>query len=341
MNKKVVVGLSGGVDSAVSALLLKEQGYEVIGVNLRFTENSDNADAKRVAEYLGIAFESFDRRELFKENTEEYFLFEYLHGRTPIPCAVCNRKVKFFSLIEIADSLGADYVATGHYAVTKNIDGRTLLRASDAEKDQSYFLSRLTNGQLARIIFPLNNIEKTEIRKIAEENGIPVAKKKDSQELCFVPDDDYASYIVKMTGVTPEKGDFVDVNGKTIGTHNGIIYYTIGQRKGLGGTFGKPMFVTKIDAEKNTVTLGEAGSQYSDSLTAKNINFLMSEYEDTEFNGFVKIRCQAKRAQAKITSKPDGTLFVSFKNPQKSVTSGQLAVVYDENGFVICSGFIV
>lgn len=339
MNKKVAIGLSGGVDSAVAALLLKQQGYEVTGVNLRFTENEADSDAKRVADFLGIDFVTADCRENFKSITEKYFLTEYLKGRTPIPCAVCNRKVKFESLINMAKKIGADFVATGHYAVLFHENERTLLVSSASKKDQSYFLSRLTNEQLSRCIFPLTDIEKPQIRAIAEENKIPVAQKKDSQELCFVPDDDYAAYIIKKTGIIPEKGDFIDKNGTKIGTHNGIIYYTIGQRKGLGGTFGKPMFVIDINPENNTVTLGEEGSQLSSYLCGSDASFLMEEYRNTDFSAFVKIRCQAKKASAKIKSR-NVTIEVEFDEMQKSVTKGQLAVVYDENGFVICSAFI-
>ncbi len=329
--KKIAIGLSGGVDSSAAALLLLEQGYDVTGVILRLKPgnyaDSDIADAQKIADCLGIKLHILDRRDYFKKNVIEPFVGEYLAARTPNPCVECNAAVKFGTMLDYALEIGCDGIATGHYARIEEKDGRFLLRRSESAKDQSYFLYRLNQFQLSRAIFPLEGMDKEEIRLKAEKAGLPVARKGDSQEICFVPDDDYIEYL-KSLGITSPKGNFIDKNGNVMGEHNGIINYTIGQRKGLGA-FGKPMFVTAMNAENNTVTIGENGSQYSGGLVADKINWIAFENPAEPFRADVKIRFRAKEQPATVTPNPDGTVTVIFDEPQRSVTPGQSAVFYD------------
>lgn len=329
--KKIAIGLSGGVDSAAAASLLLEKGYDVTGIILRLKPDSladaDISDAQRIADCLGIELRVLDRRDFFRKSVIEPFVAEYLAARTPNPCIECNSIIKFGAMLDYALEIGCDGIATGHYANIEESGGRFLLKKSQSPKDQSYFLYRLTQHQLSHTIFPLEGMEKTEIREIAEKSGLPVAKKGDSQEICFVPNDDYIAYLSSL-GITSPKGNFVDINGNILGTHNGIINYTIGQRKGLGA-FGKPMFVTGISAENNTVTIGENGSQYSRCLVADRLNFIVSDSLEEPMRAEVKIRFRAKPAPATVTPGSDGTVNVVFDEPQRSVTPGQSAVFYD------------
>lgn len=329
--KKIAIGLSGGVDSAAAASLLLEKGYDVTGIILRLKPDSladdDISDAQKIADCLGIELRVLDRRDFFRKSVIEPFVAEYLAARTPNPCIECNSVIKFGAMLDYALEIGCDGIATGHYANIKKSGGRYLLKKSQSPKDQSYFLYRLTQHQLSHTIFPLEGMEKTEIREIAEKSGLPVAKKGDSQEICFVPNDDYIAYLSSL-GITSPKGDFVDINGNILGTHNGIINYTIGQRKGLGA-FGKPMFVTGISAENNTVTIGENGSQYSKGLVADRLNFIAFDSLEEPMRADVKIRFRAKPAPATVTPHSDGTVNVVFDEPQRSVTPGQSAVFYD------------
>ncbi len=328
--KKIAVGLSGGVDSSAAAHILLEQGYDVMGVILRLKpENGadgDISDAMRIAEKLGIELRVVDRREIFRTSVIDPFVSEYLAARTPNPCIECNYTIKFGTMLNYALENGCDGIATGHYAKIEKSDNRFLLKRSESSKDQSYFLYKLNQFQLAHSIFPLEGMEKEFIRKKAEEAGIHVAEKRDSQEICFVPDDDYIAYLSSL-GITSPKGNFIDREGNILGTHNGIINYTIGQRKGLGA-FGKPMFVTEISAEDNTVTIGENGSQYSRGLVADKINWIAFESIDEPIRAEVKIRFRAKEQPATITPNPNGTVTVIFDEPQRSVTPGQSAVFY-------------
>ena len=340
--KKIAVGLSGGVDSSAAALLLLEQGYDVTGVILRLKPDnyadSDIADAQRIADCLGIELRILDRRDYFKKNVIEPFVGEYLAARTPNPCVECNAAVKFGTMLDYALEIGCDGIATGHYAKIEEKDGRYLLKRSESAKDQSYFLFRLNQFQLSRAIFPLEGMDKEEIRLKAEKAGLPVARKGDSQEICFVPDDDYIAYLTSL-GITSPKGNFIDKDGNILGVHNGIINYTIGQRKGLGA-FGKPMFVTGMNAENNTVTIGENGSQYSIGFVADNLNFIAFDRPSEPFGANVKIRFKAKEQPAVITPNADGTVTVVFDEPQRSVTPGQSAVFYDGD-IVIGGGRII
>ena len=336
--KKIAIGLSGGVDSSTAAHLLLQQGYDVTGIILRLKPDSladaDIADARRIADALGIELHVLDRREIFKKSVIEPFVSEYLAARTPNPCVECNAAIKFGVMLDYALEIGCDGIATGHYAKIEEKDGRFLLRRSESAKDQSYFLYRLNQFQLAHSMFPLEGMEKEKIREIAEKADLPVAKKGDSQEICFVPNDDYIAYLSAM-GISSPKGNFIDKSGNILGTHNGIINYTIGQRKGLGA-FGKPMFVTGINAADNTVTIGENGSQYSRGLVADRLNFIAVEELTEPMRADVKIRFRAKEQPATVTPNGDGTVTVIFNEPQRSVTPGQGAVFYD--GDIIIGG---
>ncbi len=329
--KKIAVGLSGGVDSSAAAHILLEQGYDVLGIILRLKpENGadgDISDAQRIADRLGIELRVVDRKELFRTSVINPFISEYLAARTPNPCVECNYAIKFGTMLDYALENGCDGIATGHYAAIENTGDRFLLKRSKSQKDQSYFLYKLNQFQLKNTIFPLDGLEKEFIRKKAEEAGIHVAEKRDSQEICFVPNDDYIAYLSSL-GITSPKGNFVDRDGNILGQHNGIINYTIGQRKGLGA-FGKPMFVTGISAENNTVTIGENGSQYSAGLVADNVNWIAFDKPENSFRAEVKIRFRAKEQPATVTPNPDGTVTVIFDEPQRSITPGQGAVFYD------------
>lgn len=331
--KKIAIGLSGGVDSSTAASLLLQQGYDVTGIILRLKPDnladSDIADAQRIADALGIELHVVDRREIFRKKVIEPFVSEYLHARTPNPCVECNAAIKFGAMLDYALEIGCDGIATGHYARIEENNGRYLLKRSESAKDQSYFLYRLNQFQLSHAMFPLEGMEKEKIREIAEKANLPVAQKRDSQEICFVPDDDYIAYLSAM-GISSPKGSFIDKSGNILGTHNGIINYTIGQRKGLGA-FGKPMFVTGINAENNTVTIGENGSQYSRGLIADKMNFIAFEELSETIRADVKIRFRAKEQPATVTPNGDGTVTVIFDEPQRSVTPGQGAVMYDGN----------
>ena len=329
--KKVAIGLSGGVDSAAAAHILLERGYDVMGIILRLKPDNgadgDISDAQRIADKLGIELHVADRREIFKSAVIDPFVSEYLSARTPNPCVECNYAIKFGLMLNYALESGCDGIATGHYARIEKSGDRFLLKRSNTAKDQSYFLYKLNQFQLGHTIFPLDGLEKDFIRKKAEETGIHVAEKKDSQEICFVPNDDYVTYLLSL-GITSPKGNFIDRDGNVLGTHNGIINYTIGQRKGLGA-FGKPMFVTGISAENNTVTIGENGSQYSAGLVADNVNWIAFEKPEEPIRADVKIRFRAKEQPATVTPNPDGTATVIFDEPQRSITPGQGAVFYD------------
>lgn len=321
--------MSGGVDSAVAALLLKNQGYDVTGAMLLLRENmeSEIADAQKIADTLGFELVTIPVYDNFKAVVKDYFADEYLNGRTPNPCVVCNKEIKFNELLKYADENSIDFIATGHYAKIEKVGEEFFLRKAPTNKDQTYFLYKLNQNILSRTLFPLAEYTKDEIRAIAEKNNLPVASKSDSQEVCFIPDNDYVSFIRNNYKNDIPEGKFVDTDGNVLGSHRGIIYYTIGQRKGLGIAFGKPMYVTKIDAENNCVTLGVEGSQMSDVLTITDINFINGDIKD-EFTADVKIRCQAKPAKAVLT--PDGDrIHIRFFEKQRSVTPGQSAVIYD------------
>ncbi len=342
MKKKVLVGMSGGVDSSVAAALLIEQGYEVAGATMVLWNTEQNKsptkDAEAVCEKLGIELYVIDFQDLFKEKVIDYFIDEYKKGRTPNPCIACNKYLKFDAMLDKAMELGFDYIATGHYAKVEQEDGEYVLRVADTEnKDQSYVLFQLTQEKLSHILMPLGEYTKEEIRKKAENIGLSVADKPDSMEICFVEDDDYAGFIKENGNYTPKKGKFLDIDGNVIGEHRGMIYYTIGQRKGIGA-YGRPMFVMNMDAKENTITLGEKGMEFSKGLIASDTNFISAKDITFPINAEVKIRYQAKKAKATITKEKDGIL-VLFDEAQRAVTPGQAVVFYD--GDIVLGGGIV
>ena len=326
MNKKIAVGLSGGVDSAAAAYMLINQGFEVLGITLRLSQcnhtDTDIADAAAVARALGIEHRVIDASEKFEKKVVSPFISEYLAARTPNPCVICNREIKFGEKLDFALACGCEYLATGHYARTEN--GR--LFRSHSKKDQSYFLCCLSRAQLERAVFPLASMQKEEIRSLALSADLPCAKRRDSLEICFVPDDNYTAFLTSR-GVASPPGDIIDTGGNIIGTHSGITNYTIGQRKGLGA-FGRPVFVTAIDAKSNTVTVGDNGKQYSNGFIADKLSLIESGTLDTVTRAEVKIRFRAQCASCTVTLLGDDKIKVVFDEPQRSVTPGQTAAIY-------------
>ncbi len=348
--KKVVIGLSGGVDSSVAAWLLKKEGYEVIGVTMQtwedgnadYRENSVIADAKRVADALGIPHHVVKFHKEFKCHVMDYFVDEYLHGRTPNPCVVCNRHVKWEAMLNYADSVGAEYIATGHYAQIKKMEnGRYAIRnAATQTKDQTYALYGLTQRQLARTIMPVGKFTKNDIRKMADEAGIPVASKPDSQEICFIPDNDYAKFIKEYDAGDVTGGNFVNTKGEVLGRHKGIIHYTIGQRKGLNIALGKPAFVLEIRPETNEVVLGDNEELFTKTLRAKYLNFMAVEDIEGEMETFGKIRYNHKGAPCKIRRVGEDLLECEFEEPVRAVTPGQALVLY-QGPYILGGGIII
>ncbi|MGI6031226.1 MAG: tRNA 2-thiouridine(34) synthase MnmA [Eubacteriales bacterium] len=332
--KRVLVGMSGGVDSSVCAALLQRQGWEVTGVTLRTwregAEGNEAEDAARVASHLGIAHYVLDSRERFYQQVVQPFIHSYEQGKTPNPCILCNRHVKFGLMMEEALAGGFDALATGHYASIGCRDGEyTLSTAPFDAKDQSYVLYNLTQQQLAHVVLPLAPYPKEEIRAMAQEMGLPVAHKKDSQEICFIPDDDYAGFICRMTGREYPAGAFVDQQGQTIGQHRGIIHYTVGQRKGLGA-FGKPMFVLEIRPHNNTIVLGEKGQEYRGQLLCEQVNWIAGRPPQFPLRCTARVRYKAPRAACTVTPEGEDRLRVEFDQPQRAVTPGQAVVFYQE-----------
>lgn len=357
MAEKVVVGMSGGVDSSVAAYLLKEQGYEVIGVTMQIWQEEashvqeENGgccglsavdDARRVADRLGIRYYVMNFRDEFQKNVIDYFVDEYLHGRTPNPCIACNRYVKWESLLQRSLEIGADFIATGHYArIDRLANGRYSLKKSvTAAKDQTYALYNLTQDQLSHTLMPVGEYEKDAVRKIADEVGLPVAHKPDSQEICFVPDNDYASFIERETGKEIETGNFVDIHGNVLGIHKGITHYTIGQRKGLGLAMGHPVFVTEIRPETNEVVIGENEDIFSTALRASHLNFMSVPEIDGEVRATAKIRYNHRGDDCVIRMVGRDTVEVIFDRPQRAATPGQAVVFYDGD-YVMGGGTII
>ncbi|RDY32963.1 tRNA 2-thiouridine(34) synthase MnmA [Lachnotalea glycerini] len=355
--KKVVIGMSGGVDSSVAAYLLKKQGYEVIGATMQIwqDENIDIQeenggccglsavdDARRVANDLEIPYYVMNFKSEFKENVIDYFINEYIHGRTPNPCIACNRYVKWESLLNRSLEIGANYIATGHYAqVEKLKNGRyTLKKSVTADKDQTYALYNLTQYQLSHTLMPVGEYTKDAIREIAKKIGLKVANKPDSQEICFVPDNDYAKFIEENSQYQSLEGNFVDFDGNVIGKHKGITHYTIGQRKGLNLSMGHPVFVTEIRTETNEVVIGNADDVYANKLIANNINFMSIEDLTQKMQVMAKIRYSHKGDLCTIEKLADGSVLCNFDEPQRAITPGQAVVFYDGD-YVVGGGTIV
>lgn len=325
---KVLIGLSGGVDSSVAAALLKKEGYEVFGVTLLLNdgENSFIDDAKAVAEKLDIPFTVLDFRDKFKKYVKDEFVKEFKAGRTPNPCVICNKMIKFGALFDYAEENGFDYVATGHYAKIKEENGIfSLYMAESREKDQTYFLYALNQAKLSKILMPLGNFDKDTVRKLAKEFNLPVWQKKDSQDICFIPDGYKNAYLKKF--LSDEPGDFLDTDGNVIGHHTGIFNYTYGQRKGLGA-FGKPMFVLSINPNDNSITLGESGQEFSKSFIIEDVN-LMADLPNT-FSCTCKVRYSTNSLPCTVTCN-EGVCRVTLDTPARSITPGQACVFYDGN----------
>ncbi len=348
MNNRVMIGMSGGVDSAVAAYLLKQSQYELLGVTLLLYTgetacgSSENAeDARRVADRCGIPHEVVSLTEDFRKEVMDRFVGCYRCGETPNPCIDCNRYIKFGKMLELAAERSIDRIATGHYAkIEKAPDGRYLLKkAADPHKDQTYVLYTLTQHQLAHTLFPLGEYRKEEIRAIAVETGFVNAHKKDSQDICFVPDGDYAAFIERHTGETFPEGNFVDLDGNVLGTHRGIIRYTVGQRKGLGIALGKPAYVCAKDVMANTVTLGENRDLFRNTLTAHDINLIACDALAQPTRVTAKVRYgQAEQPAVAVQTEEDG-LRVEFDTPQRAIAPGQSVVLYD--GDTVIGGGII
>ena len=349
MKKKVVIGMSGGVDSSVAAYLLKEQGYDVIGITMRLTPDNEEIceleggccglsavqDARRVCAKLDIPFYVVNFKSLFKEKVIDNFINEYMCGRTTNPCVQCNKYLKFDALLRKAQEIGADYIATGHYAKVEKVGDRySLVCSDDQKKDQTYMLYNLTQYQLEHILMPCGAYTKDKIREIAKEIGLDVHNKKDSEDICFIPDNNHGKFIENELKGDIKTGNFVDKDGNVLGQHKGIVYYTIGQRKGLGLALGRPVFVTNINAKNNQVVIGSEEEIFKNGLVAKDVNFIPFERLEGEMKVLAKARYSAKMSEATISPLPEGKVKVIFKDKQRAITKGQSVVFYDGNSVV-------
>jgi len=345
-NTKVIVAMSGGVDSSVAAALLLQQGYEVIGVTMQIWDTARTEvggehvgccslaaveDARRVANKLGIPYYVMNFRDIFEEKVVDYFTAEYLRGRTPNPCIACNRFVKFESLLDKALGLGAEYIATGHYArlgFSTEYGRYTVRRPADRRKDQTYVLYGLTQHQIAHTLMPLGDYTKEEVRRIAADLGLAVADKAESQDICFVLDEDYRHFLESRAADAIKPGPFLNLDGEVIGRHRGIPYYTVGQRRGLGIAAGTRVFVVKIDPESNAITLGPKEATFGTDLIAGDVNLILYEELPGPVEVEAQIRYNGRPAQATLTPLPEGSLKVHFHSPQRSITPGQAVVFY-------------
>jgi tRNA-specific 2-thiouridylase len=347
--------MSGGVDSSLTAALLVQQGYNVIGATMQIwdadRQDADDrgccsltavGDARRVADKLGIPYYVLNFRQLFQETVVDYFIAEYSSGRTPNPCIACNRYVKFEGLLQEALALGAEYVATGHYARIgyDEVRGRHLLRKGlDPAKDQSYALYHLNQHTLKHFLMPLGEYTKTETRRLARKIGLAVADKPDSQEIRFVPNDDYQSFLAEKAPASLRPGDIVDTRGRVLGRHSGLPLYTVGQRKGLGIAAGRPLYVVALDTDRNQVVVGDDSDVFASELIAGDLNYIAFDELTGPLAATAKIRYSAREAPAVITPLPDGRVSVKFQTPQRAITPGQSVVFYD--GDIVLGGGII
>lgn len=349
--EKVMIAMSGGVDSAVTAHLIKQAGYDALGATAimfdradpRFAcgPSNDIADAARVAELVGIEHRVFDYSREFSASVIDDFVCSYLSGDTPNPCIVCNKCIKFGTLLNAAAELGCSHIASGHYAmIEKDTNGRFLLKkGKDQKKDQAYVLWSLSQFQLGHTLLPLGGYSKDEVRMIAHEMGFENSRKKESQDICFIPDGDYASFLSRYTGSEFPGGDYISVDGKVLGKHLGAVKYTIGQRKGLGIALGQPMYVCGKDMKNNTVTLGTEEYLFSSSLDARDINFIAFDRLDSPIRVEAKIRYSHNTASATLEQTSESTFHLEFDKPQRAITSGQSVVLYDGD-YVLGGGII-
>ena len=349
MKKTVAVAMSGGVDSSLTAAVLLEQGYNVFGVTMSLSDSSREAggstaarDAKRVADELGIKHYVVSYHEKFRNDVINYFINEYAHGRTPNPCVMCNNRIKFGQLLKDCMGMGADLVATGHYARNAQDEtGRWLIKKGvDLHKDQSYVLYTLDQFAISHFLFPMGEHSKVVTRQMAEDRNLVVAKKPESQEICFIPNDDYKAYLKQMAPDIFKPGEIVDTNGNVLGKHNGIPYYTIGQRKGLGIAAEHPLYVVGIDAKNNRVIVGENKDVFANGLIAENMHFITKDSFDEPFETSAKIRYGKKECRCKVSPLDGGkNAKIEFAEPQRAITPGQSVVFYD--GDVLVGGGVI
>jgi tRNA-specific 2-thiouridylase len=352
---RIVVAMSGGVDSSTAAALLAREGHEVIGVGLKFPNVAPAGgsvrsccgirgmdDARRMAEHIGIEFHVFDYEKIFEETVIDYFCDAYLHGMTPNPCVECNRLVKFGRLLKFADGVRADYVATGHYAriaEDKEMGRRLLKKGIDSEKDQSYFLYPLTQEQLSRSLFPLGEMTKKETRKLAKGFGLEVSDKQASQDVCFITDGDYRRFLAQKHPEALEKGPIVDTSGRVLGEHRGIAFYTVGQRRGLGVARGVPLYVIRVDPATKSIIVGTREESLRKKILVSRLNWIAFERLQGPLKARVKMRYRQREIPATIRQREDDRVEVELSRPARTVAPGQSAVFYD--GDVVVGGGII